>query len=47
MNNSLISREISPEKIIAQKLNGRSALIGVLALLGAYSMTGQITTDFV
>ena len=39
--------QIDPEKSIAEKLNGRLALIGVIALLGAYSTTGQIIPGFI
>ena len=35
-------RNIDPQKTSAEKLNGRFALVGVLALLGAYITTGQI-----
>ena len=36
------SRNIDPEKVIAEKLNGYAALLGCIALVGAYSLTGQI-----
>ena len=36
------SRNIDPQKIKAEKLNGRFALLGVIALVGAYVTTGQI-----
>ena len=35
-------RNIDPQKISAEKLNGRFALVGVIALVGAYISTGQI-----
>ena len=35
-------RNIDPQKTSAEKLNGRFALVGVIALLGAYITTGQI-----
>ena len=34
------------EKVLAEKINGRAALIGVIALLGAYSSTGQIIPGY-
>tara|TARA_B100000212_G_C27379435_1_gene536283 strand:- start:863 stop:1003 length:141 start_codon:yes stop_codon:yes gene_type:complete len=36
------NRNIDPQKITAEKLNGRFALLGVIALVGAYISTGQI-----
>ena len=36
------NRNIDPQKIKAEKLNGRFALLGVIALVGAYVTTGQI-----
>ena len=38
---------IEKEKIIAEKLNGRFAMMGFLALIGAYLTTGQIIPGFV
>ena len=35
-------RNIDPQKISAEKLNGRFALVGLIALVGAYISTGQI-----
>tara|TARA_B100000459_G_scaffold117700_1_gene70513 strand:- start:8103 stop:8291 length:189 start_codon:yes stop_codon:yes gene_type:complete len=29
-------------KLIAEKLNGRFAMVGIIAALGAYAVTGQI-----
>ena len=29
----------------AEKLNGRLAMLGIMAALGAYAFTGQITPD--
>ena len=34
-------------KVFAERLNGYSALIGCLALIGAYATTGQIIPGFV
>ena len=33
---------IEKEKLVAEKLNGRFAMIGFIALVGAYLTTGQI-----
>ena len=38
--------KIDPEKVIAEKVNGRLAVLGVLALLGAYTTTGQIIPGY-
>ena len=45
MNNS--KRNIDPQKITAEKLNGRFALLGLIALVGAYITTGQIIPGMV
>ena len=47
MKNSQQKRNIDPQKISAEKLNGRFALLGVIALLGAYISTGQIIPGMV
>ena len=39
-NNS--NRNIDPEKVTAERLNGYAALFGCIALVGAYATTGQI-----
>ena len=41
------SKEIEKEKIIAEKLNGRFAMLGFIALVGAYLTTGQVIPGFV
>tara|TARA_Y100001968_G_scaffold330508_1_gene382576 strand:+ start:766 stop:906 length:141 start_codon:yes stop_codon:yes gene_type:complete len=38
--------KIDAEKIIAEKLNGRFAVLGLLALIGAYSTTGQVIPGY-
>ena len=38
---------IEKEKIVAEKLNGRFAMIGFIALIGAYLTTGQIIPGFI
>ena len=47
MKNKNQQRDIDPQKISAEKLNGRFAILGVIALLGAYISTGQIITGIV
>ena len=41
------TRNIDPEKVTAERLNGYAALFGCIALIGAYSTTGQIIPGFV
>ena len=41
------SLKIDPDKVFAERLNGYSALLGRIALVGAYSTTGQIIPGFV
>ena len=41
------NRNIDPEKFTAERLNGYAALFGCIALIGAYSSTGQIIPGFV
>ena len=40
-------REVEAQKIVAEKLNGRFAMLGIIAALGAYLTTGQIIPGFV
>ena len=47
MDNSNQKRNIDPQKVSAEKLNGRFALLGVIALVGAYISTGQIIPGMV
>ena len=42
MENKNKSRNIDPQKLRAENLNGKFALVGVIALVGAYVTTGQI-----
>ena len=42
MKNQNQQRNIDPQKTKAEKLNGRFALVGLIALVGAYITTGQI-----
>ena len=41
------AKKVEKEKIIAEKLNGRFAMMGFIALIGAYLTTGQIIPGFV
>ena len=41
------TRDIDPEKVTAERINGYSALLGCIALIGAYASTGQIIPGFV
>ncbi len=47
MTNSVTSRNIDPEKATAERLNGYAAILGCIALIGAYTSTGQIIPGFV
>ena len=38
---------IEKEKIVAETLNGRFAMLGLIAAIGAYLTTGQIIPGFV
>ena len=40
-------KKIEQEKIVAEKLNGRFAMLGIVALVGAYLTTGQIIPGFI
>ena len=46
-NQKISSRTIDPEKVTAERLNGYAALLGCIALVGAYVSTGQIIPGFV
>ena len=41
------SRNVDPEKVTAERLNGYAAIFGCIALIGAYGTTGQIIPGFV
>ena len=41
------SKAIEKEKIVAERLNGRFAMMGFIALIGAYLTTGQIIPGFI
>ena len=42
-----IKNKIEKEKVVAETLNGRFAMIGLIAAIGAYLTTGQIIPGFV
>ena len=41
------TKTIEKEKVFAETLNGRFAMIGLIAAMGAYLTTGQIIPGFV
>ena len=41
------SKIVEKEKIVAERLNGRFAMQGFVALVGAYLTTGQIIPRFI
>ena len=41
------SKKVEKEKIVAEQLNGRFAMLGFVALVGAYLTTGQIIPGFI
>ncbi|MBO8230717.1 high light inducible protein [Prochlorococcus marinus str. MU1404] len=41
------TKTVEKEKVIAEKLNGRFAMMGFIAAIGAYLTTGQIIPGFV
>ena len=47
MKNQNQQRNIDPQKTKAEKLNGRFALVGLIALVGAYITTGQIVPGII
>ena len=40
------NKRVEEGKVIAERLNGYTALMGCIALIGAYSTTGQIIPGF-
>ena len=40
-------KEVEKEKVIAEKLNGRLAMLGIIAGIGAYLTTGQLIPGYV
>ena len=41
------TKTVEKEKVLAEKLNGRFAMMGFIALVGAYLTTGQIIPGIV
>ena len=41
------TKTIERENVVAETLNGRFAMIGLIAAIGAYLTTGQIIPGFV
>ena len=46
-NKNLNIITVEKEKVVAETLNGRFAMIGLIAAVGAYLTTGQIIPGFV
>ena len=46
-NSNTKSKTIEKEKVVAETLNGRFAMLGLIAAVGAYLTTGQIIPGFV
>ena len=46
-NTYSITKKVEKEKVVAETLNGRFAMIGLIAAIGAYLTTGQIIPGFV
>ena len=46
-NSNTKVKTIEKEKVVAETLNGRFAMLGLIAAIGAYLTTGQIIPGFV
>ena len=46
-NTNSKTKKIEKEKVVAETLNGRFAMIGLIAAIGAYLTTGQIIPGLV
>tara|TARA_B100000214_G_scaffold1395_1_gene1062 strand:- start:973 stop:1101 length:129 start_codon:yes stop_codon:yes gene_type:complete len=42
-----MNKEIEKQKVVAERLNGRFAMLGVIAAVGAYLTTGQLIPGIV
>ena len=42
-----MKKDIEREKVVAEKLNGRLAMLGIIAGIGPYLTTGQLIPGFV
>jgi len=40
-------KEVEKQKLVAEKLNGRLAMLGIIAGIGAYLTTGQLIPGYV
>ena len=40
-------KEVEKQKLVTEKLNGRLAMLGIVAGIGAYLTTGQLIPGFV
>ena len=40
-------KDIERQKVVAEKLNGRLAMLGIIAGIGAYLTTGQLIPGYV
>ena len=47
INTTSKTKTIEKEKVVAETLNGRFAMLGFIAAMGAYLSTGQIIPGFV
>ena len=47
INSNTKVKSIEKEKVVAETLNGRFAMLGLIAAVGAYLTTGQIIPGFV
>ncbi len=46
-NSNTKTKTIEKEKVVAETINGRFAMLGLMAAVGAYLTTGQIIPGFV
>ncbi|MBW3044390.1 high light inducible protein [Prochlorococcus marinus str. MU1415] len=46
-NSKTKTQTIEKEKVVAETINGRFAMLGLMAAIGAYLTTGQIIPGFV
>ena len=46
-NSNTKTKTIEMEKVVAETINGRFAMLGLMAAIGAYLTTGQIIPGFV
>ena len=46
-NSNIETKTIEKEKVVAETINGRFAMLGLIAAIGAYLTTGQIIPGFV